>query len=162
MRIEGQQISYDQVASSPLPDQSIGTLTITFPHPDGRSDVAEARFALDSTRAKTSPSKSWNPFHKSSQKEMPAAMVSSQPEIHDLWPLDLPRAESDGLFKLLANQGFYNTERPQAVGAELASTVNGAETRKSWDQLPELNTLIQRVRKSGQLVAYARPTTAAG
>ena len=47
-RVEGQKILYEQVASSPLAEQSMGTLTITYPHPGGRPGMAQAMFAIDS------------------------------------------------------------------------------------------------------------------
>ena len=37
-----------------------------------------------------------------------------------------------------------------------------SEQHKAWDQVPEFNALIQRIRSGGQLVAYNRPAVATG
>ncbi len=34
--------------------------------------------------------------------------------------------------------------------------------QKNWEQIAELNTLVQRVRRDGQLIAFTRPATAPG
>ncbi len=162
-RVEGQAVSFEQVASSPLPEQSIGTLSISYPHPSGRPGVALAKFTLESNPTKTSPpKKNWNPFKKAPTGPRPAtALTTSQPEIHEVWALDIPSAESDQIFKRLSNEGFYQNERPGAVGAHLTVKINGSEAQKNWDQMADLNSLIQRVRREGQLVAYSRPTALA-
>jgi hypothetical protein len=160
VKIEGQAISYEQVASSPLPDQTIGTLALVYPHPAGRSGMAQATFTLTSTTskaAKPSTASSWNPFKKSNEPTAPAGLTSSQPEVHETWTLDLPSAESDQIFKALSSQNFFNTERPAAKGIQLTVKMNGTEVQKDWEQVPELNALVQRVRRQGQLVAYSRP-----
>ncbi len=162
-RVDGQKVSYEQFASSPLADQSIGTLSITYPHPGGRAGCAQARFALDSAPTMPSATSALNPFAKKSPgAQTMASKATPQGEIHEVWVLDIPSTESDQYFKLLAAQSFYNTERPEAKGARLTVTVNGSRATKNWDQLAELNALIQRVRRQGQLVAYSRPAALAG
>lgn len=163
-RVEHQAVSYEQVASSPLPDQSIGTLEVTFPHPSGRPGVALVKFTLESKPTKAqAAAKSWNPFKKKPTGPQPVTtLTTSQPEVYEAWALDIASAESDQLFKLLANDGFYQNERPGAVGASLSVKINGTEAQKNWNQLPELNALVQRVRREGQLVAYSRPAGLTG
>jgi hypothetical protein len=167
LRLEGQQIRYEQVASSPLPEQTTGTLTVTYPHPAGRTGFAQARFELSSV----SPSKdakkssSWNPLAKSKKKpagpEPQTSVKGGQPELFESWVLDIPNSESDRLFKMLASQGFYQTERGGA-GVQLSVTINGKTVQKPWEQLPDLTALIQATRTHGQLVAYNRPAAASG
>ena len=41
-RVEGRQVSYDEVASNPLAERSIGELTVRFPHPRGLAGWAQA------------------------------------------------------------------------------------------------------------------------
>ncbi|MBI3837815.1 MAG: hypothetical protein HY288_07765 [Planctomycetia bacterium] len=157
-RIDGQRVSYEQVASSPLSDQSIGTLSITYPHPAGRAGYALVKFALESNPTKPKQSKSWIPFRKSAKDSWPPmTLASSQPEVHERWQLDIPNSESDQFFKAVSSQGFYQMQKPDAVGAQLTVRINGREVRKNWDQIAELNGLIQRVRREGQLVSYVRP-----
>jgi hypothetical protein len=171
LKLEGQQISYEQVASSPLPEQTIGTLSVTYPHPSGRPGQAQARFTLSSVSPAADPAKqpsSWNPLHFAKSKKKPPTAApqtevqGGQPELHESWVLDIASGESDLLFKVLSNQGFYQTDRPSAIGVQLSARINGKEQRKNWDQVPELNALIQRVRTQGQLVAYSRPAAVSG
>lgn len=165
-RVEGQKILFEQVASSPLADQSIGTLTVAFPHPGGRPGLAQAKFAIDSLPGKApkpAATRSWNPLsRKPPVAPAPKALVTSQPEIHEMWVLDIPAAESDQYFKLLAAQSFYNTDRPGTGAAQLTVTINGSQVRKPWEQVPQLGALAQRVRRDGRLVAYSRPAAQAG
>ncbi len=162
-RIDGQAVNYEQVASSPLPDQSIGTLSITYPHPAGRAGYALVTFALASNPTKPKESKSWNPFKKPAKDSWPpTAVSSSQPEVHESWQLDIPSGESDRFFKLLSAQGFYQTQKPDAAAVQLTVKINGKEVRKNWDEIAELNALVQQVRREGQLVSYVRPGAKAG
>jgi hypothetical protein len=165
-RVEGQKILFEQVASSPLADQSIGTLTVTFPHPGGRPGLAQAKFAIDSIPGKApkpAATRRWNPLsRKPPGPPAPTSLVTSQPEVHEMWVLDIPAAESDQYFKLLAAQSFYNTERPGTGAAQLTVTINGSQVRKPWEQVPQFGALAQRVRRDGRLVAYSRPAAQAG
>lgn len=165
-RVEGQKILFEQVASSPLADQSIGTLTVTYPHPGGRAGLAQAKFAIDSLPGKTPKTTAtggWNPLsRKPPNPPAPKGLVTTQPEIHEMWVLDIPAAESDQYFKLLAAQSFYNTERPGTGAAQLTVTINGNQVQKPWEQVPQLGALAQRVRRDGRLVAYSRPAAQAG
>lgn len=159
-RVQGQHLWYEQVASSPLPDESTGTLTITYPHPSGRSDVAQVKFVLESHPAEESDSKSWNPITRywpGDDKKMSTRISTSQPELHETWVMDIAHAESDGYFKVLGAQSFYDTQRPEAGAAQVTMTINGKRIEKNWDPIPQLNLLVQRVRREGQLAAYSRP-----
>ena len=162
VRIEGQRVSYEQVASSPLPDESIGTLSITLPHPSGRPGLALAQFTLASSKEKpANKPAAWNPFAKDPDAgEAPTAITSTQPRVYERWELDIPRAEADRLLKLLNNEGFYHSQR--AGPAHLAVKMDGVEQSKEWSEVTALNLLIQRVRTTGRLIAYARPTMADG
>ncbi len=157
-RIEGQGLRFEQVASSPLPDQSIGVLSITYPHPNGRAGFALARFTLDSGAAKSGAKSSWNPFAKTSDPKV----TTSPGEIHEEWVLDVPSGESDQIFKLVCSESFFNNQHPGAIGTQLTVNINGRSVQKNWEQIAELNTLVQRVRRDGQLIAFTRPATAPG
>jgi hypothetical protein len=156
VRVEGQRVVYEQVASSPLPNESIGTLKILFPHPTGRAGYALARFTLDSAAASPAQKvQGWNPFAKESSIAPRTTIAGAQPQIHEAWELDIAEAELDQILKLLTNLGFYLNERPAGT-AQLAVKMNAKEQTKPWDQVPALNLLVQRVRMQGQLVAYSR------
>src|SRR4051812_19655544 len=46
-RVEGQHVSYDEVPSSPLADQSVGTLSVTYPHPTLGKQAAAATVIVE-------------------------------------------------------------------------------------------------------------------
>jgi len=162
VRVEGQRLSYEQVASSPLPEQSIGTLTLEYPHPTGKAGWALARFALDSGRVQpATTAKSWNPLSKKSKSPASSGITSTQPEVHETWELEIPATEAEAVFKMLTEVGFYAADRTGA-GAQLTVRMNGRSTAKDWNQLPALNLLVQRTRGQGRLVAYSRPTSIPG
>jgi hypothetical protein len=158
-RIESQNVRFEQVASSPLPHQSVGTLSVIYPHPGGRAGFAQAKFTLESGQGKPKKSSSWNPFAK---KAAQPTVTTSQAEIHEEWVLDVPSAESDQLFKLVCSESFFNNQHPDAVGTQLTVNINGRQVQKNWEQIGELNTLAQRVRRDGQLVSFVRPPTPPG
>jgi len=158
IRIDGRRVAYEQIASSPLPDQSIGTLVIQYPHPGGLPDMARVTFSLDSAQGNPAKAASWNPLKTSP----PPAIRARHEEIHEVWAMNLPRAESDLYFQFLSTRNFYHAEPIEAGPAELAVTINGRQLRKNWEQVPELNLLVQRVRRDGQLVGYLRPGALVG
>ncbi len=163
VRVEGQRISYEQVASSPLADESTGTLSVVYPHPSGNTGVALARFVLDSApNGSKAPTSDWNPFSSNgADAAAPRTTVAGgQPRIHETWELDIAHPELDEIFKQITNIGFYQLERPGP--ARLTVKLDGVRQSKDWEQIPALNLLIQRIRSQGRLVAYARPTSAAG
>lgn len=158
VRVDGRQVAYEQIASSPLADQSIGTLAIETPHPAGIPDMARVTFSLDSGRADASSGESWNPL----KADQTPAITTGHEEIHEVWAMSIPRAQADLYFQLLSTQNFYHAAAVENGPAELAVTMNGRELSKSWEQVPELNLLVQRVRREGQLVGYLRPRALAG
>jgi hypothetical protein len=130
VRVDGRRVAYEQVASSPLPKQSLGTLVIEYPHPAGRADLARVTFSLDSGRSEVSEATGLNPFKSSGP---PPAITSRHEEIHEVWALDIPRAESDRYFQLLSTANFYGGEPIESGPAELAVTINGKQVRKAWE-----------------------------
>ncbi|MEX0979360.1 MAG: hypothetical protein WDZ48_10930 [Pirellulales bacterium] len=159
IRVDGRTVRYEQVASSPLADQSIGTLAIQYPHPAGKSGLARVTYSLDSGRPGTSQGEIPNPFKTA---EPALAITSGHEEIHEVWAMDIDRLESDRLFKLLSTQNFYHSQAKEGGVAELAVTINGKQVRKRWEQVAELNNLALRVRRDGQLVALLRPAALSG
>ncbi len=160
VRVDGRRVAYEQIASSPVADQSTGTLVIQYPHPAGRDGFARVTFAIDSQASETQVTPvSLNPF---AAAKPPVPPIGHYEEIHEVWAMDLPRSESDRYFKLLSAQNFYAGDAPDKGSAQLAVHINGRELRKNWEQLPELNELARRVRSQGQLVAYLRPAAAGG
>jgi hypothetical protein len=156
-RFDGQRVAFEQVASSPLAEQSMGTLKIVCPHPRGRVDLAQVTFAIDSTKPQSKSPTNWKWWQKKQTPQAPTGLVTSQPIVRELWVLDIPRTQADEYFKLLASQSFYNTDRDDSSGTRLTVQINSRELRKNWQSVPEFNLLAQRVRREGRLVEYSRP-----
>ncbi len=158
LRVDGRQVNYEQIASSPLPDRSVGTLVIQQPHPAGREGFARVTFSIDSAEPSTETSV-WNRFVLTDSSSV---KIGGQEEVHEIWAMDLPQAEAGQYFKLLSMRSFYSAPEPDIATAHLAVTLDGKEVAKNWESLPELNALAQRVRREGRLVAYLRPQALAG
>jgi hypothetical protein len=161
-RFDGQRVAFEQVASSPLAEQSLGTLKIVCPHPRGRVDFAQVTFAIDSTKPKAKSRTNWKWWQKKPTLQAPEGIVTAQPIVRELWVLDIPRAQADEYFKVLASQSFYNTAREDSSGTKLCVQINSRELRKNWQSVPEFNLLAQRVRREGRLVEYSRPGILSG
>ena len=142
VRVEGQRLIYEQVASSPLPEQSIGTLTLEYPHPTGKAGWALVQFTLDSGRVQpAAESKSWNPLSKKSKSQSAASgITSTQPEVHETWELEIPATEAEGGLQD-ADRGRLLRRRSHGHRRQLTVRMNGRETAKDWNQLPALNLL---------------------
>lgn len=161
--VEGQRIWFEKLASSPLEGESTGTLSIIYPHPQGKAEQAQVKFVLESRSGAEPKNSPWLPVHVGvsvRKSDSPQSIVTSQSQLLESWVLDIPSSESDAYFKLLGAQSFYDTERPESGAAEIAVNINGKRIEKPWDQIPELNLLVQRVRRQGQLVALVRPANA--
>lgn len=158
VRVNGQQVGFEQIASSPLANQSWGTLVIQKPHPAGLEGMARVTFAIDSSAASAAANSGWS----WTRGDKPPAPIGHQEEVHETWALDLPSAEADRYFTVLSNQNFYSGAAHAKGAAEIAVTMDGKQVRKTWEPLPQLDALAQQVRSQGQLVAYLRPQALAG
>jgi hypothetical protein len=159
VRVDGRQVAFEQIASSPLPDRSIGTLVMQHPHPAGKADVVRVTFSIDSAGSDAAASSAWNLLKSGDTSAM---QIGKHEEVHEVWAMDLPKADWDRCFAQLNSQNFFHADAAEKAPAQLAVTINGKEVRKNWELVPELNGLAQRVRREGQLVAYLRPQALAG
>jgi hypothetical protein len=157
LRVDGRRIDFEQIASSPLPDRSVGTLMVQKPHPAGREGFARVTFSIDSAESAGEPSR-WNPLQRTSA----ADTIGHHEEVHETWAMDIPAVEADHCFQAISAQNFYTAPEPDAGPAQLSVTLDGKLVQKNWPALPELNALAQRVRSEGRLVAYLRPEALSG
>ena len=155
--VDGRRVNYEQIASSPLADRSVGTLVIQKPHPAGREGFARVTFSIDSAES-SDGSSSWNPLKRTSL----ADKIGHHEEVHEVWAMDIPAAEADRCFQMLSVQNFYAAPSPSVGKARISVTLDGKRVQKDWEMLPELNALSQRVRSEGRLVAYLRPQALSG
>ena len=71
--------------------------------------------------------------------------------------MDVPKRELDAIVAKLRRENFY--ERSQVLGANtfLATDINGVKFGKEYRPVDELDALILRVRRQGQLVPGTPP-----
>lgn len=154
-RIEGQLVSYDQLASPPVADHCIGTLKIQYPHPEGRLSaarvtlevVAQAHASAAAAGANVTWWRRWLPGGSS---------PATHPAASEVWQLDIPKGELDALVARLQGQGFFEAAAPAGSGVQLSLNLNAAHLSKPWTPVPELDTLMLRARSQGRLVNYTR------
>jgi hypothetical protein len=154
-RVEGQRVSYEQVASRPETGTALGTLSIRYPSPSGRADVAEVRLVIQ--RASSPQAVWWKPHTYLWKTPEPTA-----DSIHEEWVLDIAKPEFDQILDQFRRDGFFVQSQPRAKAADVAVELNGRRVRKPWSQIAVLETTMQRVRREGQLVVLNRPATPAG
>lgn len=149
--VEGQLVSYDHTASNPEPGDSTGTLKLVYPHPSGRKDLALARVTI--------VSKLPAPTQAPATADRAAAELLSAggAPVQETWELDISRAEMDRIVAQLNASGYFEKKSKRAPGVNVAARLDGREIEKDWDQSPELDQLMVRVRRQGQLVGMERP-----
>lgn len=159
LSIDGRQVNYEQIASSPLAGRSIGTLTVEKPHPSGREGYARVTFSIDSDESAAQARSGWDLLK---MREAPPR-IGHHEEIHETWALDVPAAEADRYFGVLSQLGFYERNLPpEKAAAYITVTMDGRKEQKPWNSQAELNALAQQVRSQGRLVAYLRPSAISG
>ena len=149
--VEGQLVSYDHTASNPQPGESTGTLKLVYPHPSGRKDLALARVTIQS--------KLPTPTEAPATADRAAAerLAMGGAPIEEVWELDISRAELDRVVANLNSTGYFEKKTKRGPGVKVAAMLDGREVDKDWDQSPELDQLMVRVRSQGQLVGMDRP-----
>jgi hypothetical protein len=160
-RIEGQTVSYDEVAASRLTDRTVGTLRIIYPHPEAPPELARAEVQIDAA-----PLPDLAHLNERSSELLPWYRHGMQPThetaeaSHETWQLDLPRAEMEQLLGRLATPHVVVSEGNKQSGANLKTSFNGHHYQANCQPVPELDALMQRIRRDGRLVSYTRPLTA--
>ncbi|MBX3415250.1 MAG: hypothetical protein KF708_21375 [Pirellulales bacterium] len=149
--VEGQLVSYDRTASNPEPGESTGTLKLVYPHPSGRTDLALARVTIESKL----PAPTQAPA--TADRAAAARLAAGGAPIKETWELDISRAELDRIVSKLNTTGYFEKKTKRGAGVRVATTLDGREVAKDWDQSAELDQLMVRVRSQGQLVAMDRP-----
>ena len=170
MRIDHQQVVYDQMPSSPLSQSATGTLVVDYPHAEAPPGYARARVIIASgnklvqvaapAEPAFKPGWHYNGVPLGGNTPEPPKFVD-RPEIQEVWLLDLPKAELDFALESLRRQNYFAPSTGVAGGAEISTRVAGREDKKPWAPVPELDMLMQRVRREGQLISYTRPAVAA-
>lgn len=145
-RVEGQRVAYEELASGPRPGESTGTLQLTYPHPSGRANLAQAKVIIESGAAATDDATPWF---------LNRALAQPQSVAREVWVLDITRNELGALVQTLQNVGFFQ-EGAFKGGVEITAQLNLTKIKKDWQPVPQLDELMRRVRSQGQLVSYSR------
>ena len=181
MRVEHQQVSYDQVLSPTAPERSTATVSIEYPHPEAPPGYARAWIVLAS-HSRPKPLQAVQPAAPAAKPVQsgwhyegswakspgaaaaapaPAAVVEKDPpDTQEVWVLDLPKADLDLMMEILRRQNYFVGSTGIDGGTEITAKLNGRELKKPWGQVPELGVLGLRVRMEGQLISYLRPPVA--
>ena len=168
-RIAAQQVSYQQLPSTPLPDRSHARLSVQYPHPRGRAGYALAEVVIESDQRgeKAGASAEKSGFQKfvggltDAMNDILPGMVYGN-GVKEAWALDIPKDDLDQLVGSLANSGYFNYGPAPTAGVDVLTRLDGKVIRKNWRQVPELDAFIERVRHEGTLVSYVSPKAGAG
>lgn len=162
--VEGNFVSYEHVPSHPVPGQTRGKLIIDYPHPAGHTDLALARVEIVSRLPDGEPiaptPEGWSGVVSrvsSAARETIAGATSDDRVIRESWELAIRKTELDAIVAELNRSGYFDSKARREPGVKVAATLDGSKLRKDWQQTPELDALMLRVRNHGQLIAYQRP-----
>lgn len=136
-KVEAQHVSYQESPSAPQPGNSTGTLIVKYPHPQARPETALAEVVIDSR---------------------PKGVTRTTDAIREVWTMDIPKNDLDRIVGRLRDTRYFQNEGRGEEGVRLTTSLDKVTMDKEWQQVPELNLLMQHVRSHGQLVAYNRPT----
>jgi hypothetical protein len=153
-----QTASYTSGSSPAAPQGRAQFLSIEYPHPAGKKGfaLAEVIVARDPSSAAGKRSDDWlSGFRRVARDRMPGLTYGEG--IESAWALNVPIAEVDLLIQRLDAQGYFADAKHPAAGAELSARVNGLRFSKPWPAVPELNALVGRVRREGNLVSHREP-----
>ena len=161
-RIDGHSFSYDRVGGSVLPDRTVTSLKITYPHPDALADCARAEVQIESAAMPDVLQLDHRPGESLPwYRRMSAPAPSPNDAQHETWVMDVPRTQLDDLMGVLATPGHVQlANRGQTTGVTLSTDFNQRRSQGACQRIPELDGLMSRVRNSGRLVAYSRPLSA--
>lgn len=150
--VEGPAVTYESRPGTNGASHALGQLEIIYPHPSGRVGYCLARVTIGDAinGARATGDKSGLTSLVSAGKN--AETVSG----HESWEMDITKAEMDRLIGRLREAQFFGPYEYSQSGVELTTHLDGDKTTKSWNQVPEFDALVLRVRRDGLLVSYQR------
>ncbi|MGE0607848.1 MAG: hypothetical protein AB7O62_12210 [Pirellulales bacterium] len=158
---EGQLVSYQEPAT-PLPDNTISTLEIVYPHPNGVPGMALVQVKIEARGQTENPaqpsSSAFKRFWNRTRDELPGLKGTGWTQ--ERWVVDMPREDVERLVASLRSQGYFTKDKVATATTSLAATIDGTKTNKRWRQTRELDELITHVRTDGRLVSSAVPPKA--
>jgi hypothetical protein len=155
----------------------VRTLTLQYPHPQGRGGYALAELVIEKPTApgEQTPGATPEPAAQPGwydrcrgvlRDNMPG--VAYADNVVAAYALDIPMADVDRVVQLLDIQGYFAEGiqpvsyaavggAPAAEAPLVAARINGVDIDRPWRVTPELNDLVWRVRNEGRLVAHRQP-----
>ncbi len=140
-------------AGHPSNDATERLLTIEYPHPNGRRDIAQASLVVIAQRPDNRPSKTgvWQAVWQSTQSTMPGLHFG--PQVQEAWALDISAAEFDMLLSRWRDEGYFDAARTSSGQAVLIMDLDGQRTGRYWPSDGACQTLAVRVANEGRLVS---------
>jgi hypothetical protein len=162
-----------QSVGKPLERWTSAKLSIQFPHPEGKPDLARATLRLAGHLAKPAASKSAS---ASTSGNGSSATMSNLPELFgsetgedlslpsarddEIWVLDFPKQQLDLLLADLRRAGFFENQTRIDPGTRLEVNLEGNRIAKAWTPEPRLDDFLARVHEEGRLSGFAARATA--
>jgi hypothetical protein len=150
---EGRLVSYHQGPAAHLPVNARASVDIRYPHPEKRAGMARVEVRIASHGgSKPADAAAWKRWWLVTRDAVPGLKGDATTEI---WTLDIPKSELATIVSRLNSSGYF-AGYEKSEGTEIATELDGSKVAKSWHQLPELDTLIVRVRTEGRLVSSSK------
>lgn len=137
-----QLTSYSPAGQPQASGNCQGTLEIIYPHPGKREGYALVKVTMGSEAKAVSKPTGWRRLFP-----WPSADRNSGQETYSM---DIPRSELDHIVGKLQQTGYFEKGTSSQKAADLATQIDGANVRRSWDRIAELDALLARVYAAGR------------
>lgn len=160
---EGKLVSY-QEAAAPLPDDTISTLEIFYPHPDRKPGLGLVQIKIEArsqAENPAQPSKSaFKRFWNQTRNELPGLKGSGLTQ--ELWAVDMSQEDLAKLLAALRKDGYFDADDATSATTTMTLSIDGKKTNKNWRQVRELDEIVSHVRSDGRLLTSAMPPSSPG
>ena len=138
---------------------SIGFLHIVYPHPNGRTDVGQAKLFISTagTGSAVVSHSIWTTIQNRFSGEDPTD-VDAAGSILEVWTMDIPQSQLEGIAAKLKKLGFFR-KRVKVLSPDvyLAAQINNdLALGKNYPSVAVLDALILQLRGRGGHLVYAR------
>ena len=117
----GKLVSFQEPVA-PLPDDTISTLEIFYPHPDRKPGLALVQVKIEArsqTESPAAPSKSaFKRFWNRTRDELPGLKGSGWTQ--EIWAMDLPHDELERQLAALRADGYFAAEQAESATTTLS------------------------------------------
>lgn len=142
-----QPAAYTQTVSLQIPPLTRSKLSLQYPHPQGRPDMALAVLTVDRKGDSSNEVTAfWNKITGH------ANIASSRPAPLEVWALDIPKQELDLMVVELRRDNFFRRSKVMGVKAFVGTEIDGVRFGKDYHEIAAFDALILRVRSQGTLV----------